>query len=57
MNIFDSEPCDDNLQKFRITCGEVYILTNIIELSKKLHSIELIDSGKLDLRRSFSNFS
>ena len=49
MNIFDSEPCDDNLQKFRITCGEVYILTNIIELSKKLHSIDLIDSGKLDL--------
>ena len=31
MNIFDSEPCDDNLQKFRITCGEVYILTNIID--------------------------
>ena len=51
MNIFDSEPCDDNLQKFRITCGEVYILTNIIELSKKLHSIELIDSGKLDLNK------
>ena len=49
MNIFDSEPCDDNLQKFRITCGEVYILTNIIEFSKKLHSIDLIDSGKLDL--------
>ena len=53
MNIFDSEPCDDNLQKFRITCGEVYILTNIIELSKKLHSIDLIDSGKLDLNKFF----
>jgi hypothetical protein len=51
MNIFDSEPCDDNLQKFRITCGEVYILTNIIELSKKIHSLDLIDSGKLDLNK------
>lgn len=51
MNIFDSEPCDDNLQKFRITCGEVYILTNIIELSKKLHSVDLINYGKLDLNK------
>ena len=51
MNIFDSEPCDDNLQKFRITCGEVYILTNIIEFSKKLHSIDLIESGRLDLNK------
>ena len=40
MNIFDSEPCDDKINKFRITCGEVYILTNIIELSKRLHSID-----------------
>ena len=51
MNIFDSEPCDDDLQKFRITCGEVYILMNIIECSKKLHSIDLIDLGKLDLNK------
>lgn len=49
MNIFDSEPCDDNIIKFRITCGEVYILTNVIECSKKIFSVELIDSSKIDL--------
>jgi hypothetical protein len=51
MNIFDSEPCDDNIKKFRITCGEVYILTNIIECCKNIFSLELIDSNKLDLNK------
>jgi len=51
MNIFDSEPCDDKINKFRITCGEVYILMNIIDCSKKIFSIDLIDSGKLDLSK------
>jgi len=51
MNIIDSESCDDNLEKFRITCGEVYTLTNIIECSKKLISVDLIDSNKLDLNK------
>lgn len=49
MNIFDSEPCDDDLQKFRITCGEVYTLTNIIECCKHILSIDLIVDGELDL--------
>jgi hypothetical protein len=51
MNIFDSEPCDDNIKKFRITCGEVYILTNVIECCKKIFSLELIDSNTLDLKK------
>jgi hypothetical protein len=51
MNIFDSEPCDDNIKKFRITCGEVYILMNIIDCSKKLYSLDLINSNKLDLKK------
>lgn len=51
MNIFDSEPCDDDLQKFRITCGEVYTITHIIECCKHILSIDLIDSGKLDLNK------
>ena len=49
MNLYDTEPCDDEIKKFRITCGEVYILTNIIETSKKILSIDLINSNKLDL--------
>ena len=40
MDLSDTEPCDDNIKKFRILCGEVYILKNIIECCKKILSIE-----------------
>ena len=50
MNLYDTEPCDYEIKKFRITCGEVYILTNIIETTKKILSLNLIDSNKLDLK-------
>jgi hypothetical protein len=49
MNIFDSEPCDDKINKFRITCGEVYTITHIIECCKHILSIDLIESGNLNL--------
>ena len=48
MNIFDTLPCEDDTKKLKITCGEVYVLMNVIDISKKLFMTDLIDSTKLD---------
>lgn len=49
MNIFDSEPCDDKKNKLKLTCGEVYVITNVIDISKKIFQLDLINSSKLDI--------
>ena len=51
MNIFDSEPCEDKTKKLKITCGEVYVLMNIIDSCKKIFMTDLIDINKLDINK------
>jgi len=51
MNIFDSEPCDDKKNKLKLTCGEVYVITNVIDISKKIFQLDLINSSKLDINK------